>query len=516
MSNQLSTADKTYLTAQQQKQIQALKQAWADASAAGDTAAMARANQQAEAIRATAGYAGGSDGSGYYKLNETGGAAPAGAGKSAGEVQQWVTDYHNTHYNENNGWINGYSTAMNLRSMANYIRQQMEANSNAWAAADAAGKSYLHDQNQQLAKILEKAVGGAKSTYNEKLGRWETDNANLGYGYNVGQYNDPDWYRNTYGMTDEQMEAYRNDTARYHNFVDQRVVRNWQDESSGYTGEYAQFVNGPYGQLLGGTNGVDRSVYANVQGDGFDDENEQYEIPRNADGTIAPKAPALKNNNSMSDYTKQFAAYVEDGVIQPGKLKLGGGVPSGGGSGSLHIGSVVPSGGADSGLLDRWQAAAQEQAISNRDYAVDKAVQQLLAAQARADAAYQTQRDQIAKDERNALDNAALYAEARGDRGGIGQTQYSQILAQAAANRQTVNTAQARLAADTQQQIIQLRAEGKFQAADDLLEISQTYLLKLLALEQWAAEYALDNAKFEASVTQWQQEYWLQAAKLLL
>ena len=106
-------------------------------------------------------------------------------------------------------------------------------------------------------------------------------------------------------------------------------------------------------------------------------------------------------------------------------------------------------------------------------------------------------------------------AQARGDRGGIGQTQYSQILAQAAANRQTVNTAQTQLANDTRQQIIQLRAEGKFQAADDLLEISQTYLLKLLALEQWAAEFRLDTQKFEASVNQWQQEYLLKVAKML-
>ena len=501
MAKNLSTADQTYLTDRQQQQIQALKDAWAAASAAGDQAAMEQAHRQAEAIRAGAGYTGGSDGSGYTALT---------GGKSAGEVQQWVDDYQKSNYSDSKGWVNGYSTAMNLRSMANYIRQQMEANSNAWAAADEAGKSYLHDQNVQLSKILENAVGGAKSTYNEALGRWETDNANLGYGYNTGQYNDPDWYKNAYGMTEEQMEAYRNDTNRYHNFVDQRVVRNWQDESSGFTGEYAQFVNGPYGQLMGGTKGVDRSIYVNVQGDGFDDENENYEIRD-------PKAPALKNNNTMSDYTKQFASYVEDGVIRPGTLK-GGGVGFGGmTTEALPTATVSPAAeGADSTLLDRWQQAAKDQAVTARDYAVDKAVPQLLQAQAQAETAYQNQRDQIAKEERNALDNAALYAEARGDRGGIGQTQYSQILAQAAANRQTVNAAQTQMAAQTRQQIAQLRAEGQFQTADDLLEISQTYLLKLLELEQWAAEYSLDNAKFEAGVAQWQQEYWLQVAKLLM
>ena len=506
MSNQLSAADQKYLTAEQQKQIQALKQAWAEYNAANDQAGMAWANQQAETIRATAGYAGGSDGSGYQRLD-------GGAGKSAAEVQQWVADYRNANYNPNSGWINGYSTAMNLRSMANYIRQQMEANSNAWAAADAEGKAYLHEQNQQLAGILEQAVGGAKSTYNDKLGRWETDNANLGYGYNVGQYRDLDWYRNAYGMTDEQIEAYRNDTARYHNFVDQQVVRNWVDESSGFTGEYAQFVNGPYGQLLGGTKGVDRSVYVNVQGDGFDDENEDYRVPRNPDGSVAARAPALKNNNTMTDYTRQFAAYVKDGVIQPGKGNVG--APPVRGGAAVRQGQNAVTGGANSALLDKWQAAASEQAVAARDYAVDKAVQQLLAAQTEADAVHQAQRDQIAREERNALDNAALYAEARGDRGGIGQAQYTQILNQAAANRQTVNAAQAQLAAQTRQQIIQLRAEGKFQAADDLLEIAQTYLLKLLDLEQWAAEYALDNAKFQSSVAQWQQEFLLKAANAM-
>ena len=172
--------------------------------------------------------------------------------------------------------------------------------------------------------------------------------------------------------------------------------------------------------------------------------------------------------------------------------------------------------GVDSGLLDRWQEAAKEQAVTARDYAVDQAVQQLLAAQSRADEAYQTQRDQIARDERSALDNSALYAEARGDRGGIGQAQYNQIQAQAAANRQAVSTAQTQLAADTQRQIAQLRAEGKFETADDLLEIAQTYLLKLLELEKWASEYQLDTAKFQASLQQWQQEYQLKALQLML
>lgn len=511
MADGLSSADQMYLSEEQQKQILALKQAWAEANAAGDREAMTRANQQAEAIRAQAGYAGGSDGSGYTRLG-----AGVQAGQSAEEVQKWVDQYRYTNYSDRNGWINGFSTDMNLRSMANYIRQQMQANSDAWAAADDAGKAYLHGQNLQLAKILEDAVGGASSTYNEALGRWETTNADLGYGYNVGQYNDPDWYRNAYGMTDEQMEAFRSDTARYRNFVDQRVVRNWVDESSGYTGKYAQFVNGPYGQLLNGTANVDPTVYTDVIGDGFGDDS--YRAPTGPDGSIAPQQPPLKNNNSMTEYTRQFASYVdENGVIQPGSLvRSHPGRGTGASVGQAAYGTGSAGDTADAGLLDQWRQAAETQTVQARNAAVDRAVQQLLQAQAEADARYQNQREQITREERNALDNAALYAETRGDRGGIGREQYNQIQATAAANRQAVNTAQAQLAADTARQMAQLRADGEFEKADSLLEIAQVYLLKLLELEQWAAEYQLDTQKFQQSVSQWQQEFALKVAKALI
>lgn len=313
----LSDKDKL-LDADSQKQIQAYKDQWAAANAAGDKAAMDAAHAAAEAIRNKAGYSGGNDGSGVLLNNQPQQAQtqPVG-GKSADEVAQWVKDYEAANLG-NNGWNNGYSVGMNLRSMANYIRQQMDANSKAWAGADAATKEYLHDQNVQLSKILEKAVGGAQSTYNEQLGRWETDNANLGYGFNTGQYNDLDWYKNVYGMTDDQIKQYQNDTDRYYNFVDQRVVRNWQDESSGFTGEYAQFVNGPYAQLLNGTNGVDRSIYVDIIGDNFGREDE-YEPVLDAYGNVLPQAPALKNNNA-SDYTRNLAAYTENGVILPNIL----------------------------------------------------------------------------------------------------------------------------------------------------------------------------------------------------
>ena len=508
---QLSKADQTYLTKEQQQEILALKTAWEQANAAGDEQAKKAANQKAEAIRASAGYQGGTSGNGYTKVNTSVG------GASADEVKKWVDDYEYANYDAKTGWVNGFSSEMNLRSMANYIRQQMQANSKAWSGADEATRDYLHDQNLQLAEILRDATGGATSTYNEALGRWETDNANLGYGYNTGQYLDEAWNRSAYGMTDEQMEAYRRDENRYRNYVDQSLIRNWVDESSGYTGVYAQFVNGPYAALLNGSKGtvVNPAVYKDVIGDGF------AEVPfapqTDSQGNIVPRAPALKNNNGASDYLRQFTSYVdENGVIQPGLLietnpagarrRVTSQTTGGAGTGGTGYGGSI---------LDQWRDAASQQAVNIRDYAVDEAVAQLLKAEAEALAGYQTQRNQIEGESRNAMDNAALYAETRGDRGGIGQAQYNTIQATAAKNRQAVNTAQNQLTAETAQQAAQLRAQGEFEKADDLLEIAQTYLLKLLDMEQWAAEYQLDAAKFQASIYQWQQEFQLSAAKAL-
>lgn len=510
--NGLSSADKT-LSQSDQEAIKKYKSDWQAAYDRGDQSGMDAAHAAAEGVRAKRGYSGGSDGSGYI-------ARPANSGgNNVGQVQDWVSQYEYDNYDAGRGWINGYSDDMNMRSMANFIRQQMKANSDAWASADEAGKAYLHDQNLQLAQVLEKTVGGAKSTYNAELGRWETENANLGYGYNIGQYQDEDWYKEQYGMTDEQIEHYRNDTDRYYNFVDQGILRSFYDESNGFTGKYAQFVNGPYGQLLMGTNGVNAATYSDRIGDGFADELE-YKPQRDAQGNIVPRTPPLKNNNSLNDYTAQFTSRTDNGIIYPGKLVETN--PGGGMNGAAGLPAVRPGQNRQErqisgvGTLEQWQQSAMEQAAASRDHAVDKAVQALLRAQQEAEARYQTQRDQIAKEELQGLDNAALYAETRGDRGGIGLSQYNRVRAQADANRQTVSNAQTQLASDTAQQITRLRADGEFEKADDMMQIAQTYLLKLLELEQWAAEYSLDVEKFEESVRQWEKEYQLSLARALI
>jgi hypothetical protein len=79
---------------------------------------------------------------------------------------------------------------------------------------------------------------------------------------------------------------------------------------------------------------------------------------------------------------------------------------------------------------------AQKQQSENQiNYAVEQGVNDLTRAEEDAQAQFQTQRDQIAANERQDLDNSALYSEMRGDRGGIGQAQYNSIQNTAATNQ---------------------------------------------------------------------------------
>ena len=589
----LSEADKQYLNADQQKQISALKDAWAAASAAGDQAGMAEANKQAEAIRAQAGYSGGSDGSGYallggqnngqaqnsqlqnagqaqntylgdrnlsadlqaqiaalqaeyakaqaegdqlrmqnahaqaeairnrfgYSGGADGSQATSIGGLPAEYVQQWAEEYRKRNYSPVNGWDNGYSTDMNLRSMANFIRQQMQANSDAWATADAETRQYLQDQNQQLAKILEQNNGGAQSVYNEALGRWETGNANLGYGYNVGQYNDPEWYKNVYGMTDDQIEKYRNDTDRYRNFVDQRVIRNWVDDSSGYTGIYSQFVNGPFGQLLsGGTKNTNPWIYTDAIGDGFNDAADSYVPVVDGNGNIIPQAPALKNANDISDYTRQFTSWVdENGVIQPGTLpggNVGGGAYGAGGAvnpyqydpasdtytgadySNVHgdprnialekLSGLSASGGSSGtgsgGLQDyinQMYDASLKSQLAQLEAAYQESLAELEKSQTETDAAYNEQKRQAQGDAERSAANWRELAMAQGlNTGAMGQAALAQNN-QLQSNLNTLSTAQQQaldnirnqrtlLGKQYQLQILQAQADNDFERAQAL------------------------------------------------
>lgn len=158
-------------------------------------------------------------------------------------------------------------------------------------------------------------------------------------------------------------------------------------------------------------------------------------------------------------------------------------------------------------LLNQWKEASAQQQTSRIDYATQQAVTELERALADAAPQYQTQRNQIAADERKAMDNAALYAEARGDRGGIGQEQYNLIQSSAAQSRLAVSQAQTKLKTDIQRQIADLRAKGEFDKADAALTITQQYLAQLMDLQKWQIEYSMDYAQFQEQLRQWQVHF---------
>lgn len=192
------------------------------------------------------------------------------------------------------------------------------------------------------------------------------------------------------------------------------------------------------------------------------------------------------------------------------------GISGGSGSGSLNPGVAdTYNPGSMNNYLDQWYKDAQEQQKNTIDFGTSQSVNDLLRAQQDAEAQYQAQRNQIAIDEAKAKDNQALYAEARGDKGGIGAAQYDAIMNTAAQNRLSVNSAQTKLATDTARQIADLRAQGEYEKADAILQLSQQYLSQLMSLEQWSMEYNLSVAQFNASLQQWQKEYDLKVADLL-
>lgn len=167
-------------------------------------------------------------------------------------------------------------------------------------------------------------------------------------------------------------------------------------------------------------------------------------------------------------------------------------------------------------LMAAWQSAALEQSNASVDYAVQQAIREYERQLQDAQPKFKEQVESVAKEERQALDNAALYAELRGDRGGIGQEQYGAILNAAAQNRLAVQQAQTKLATDTARQITDLRAQGEFEKADAALEITQEYLSQLVKLEQWAAEHQLSQKEFLAEMQRWEAEYALELQQLQL
>lgn len=164
-------------------------------------------------------------------------------------------------------------------------------------------------------------------------------------------------------------------------------------------------------------------------------------------------------------------------------------------------------------LLEQQTEAARQQTEGQIDRTVEQGVQELQRAEEEAQAGFQSMRDRTEIEERQALDEQALYAELRGDRGGIGLAQAASIRNTAAVNRRQVNLEQQRLATDTARQIEQLRRQGEFEKADAVLQLRQKQLSELLELERWAKDRNLSIGEFNSQLARWEAEYAWQLRK---
>ena len=157
--------------------------------------------------------------------------------------------------------------------------------------------------------------------------------------------------------------------------------------------------------------------------------------------------------------------------------------------------------------LNQRADAAKQQTDATIDRAVDQQALDLQRALSDAESQYATQQNAVTANEMAALDNAALYAEARGDRGGIGQGQYGSIQNTAAQNRLAVQQAQTKLSTDTMRQISDLRAQGEFDKADALLSLTQSYLSELSSIEKYAASHNLSVDQINTAIAEWEAEF---------
>ena len=232
----------------------------------------------------------------------------------------------------------------------------------------------------------------------------------------------------------------------------------------------------------------------------------EAEVPY-SDKFYAALAAGIPNGINASEFiAKDKAADAAKGMVNGARAFIG-------------TGSVAPIDYVDIAQQKAELAARENQerarAVLAADYAVAQGVKALDRNLQDSRAKFQTQRNQVDADEAKALDNQVLYAEARGDRGGIGMTQYGGIQNTAATNRQVVNSAEVKLQTDTAREIADLRAQGEFEKADKVLAISNKYLTELQNLEKWAKEKNVGVQEFNAKLRQWENEYLLDVGEYL-
>ena len=132
-----------------------------------------------------------------------------------------------------------------------------------------------------------------------------------------------------------------------------------------------------------------------------------------------------------------------------------------------------------SSLISQLYDKEEERLKTELNYETQASVDQLNRALQDAQPTYEAAIANQLLETKQAQDAQALYNRLNGDRGGIGSAQMASIGNTGAKNREAIAAQQRQLATDTARQIADLRAQGKFQEANLLLQNSQQKLAAL-------------------------------------
>lgn len=130
-------------------------------------------------------------------------------------------------------------------------------------------------------------------------------------------------------------------------------------------------------------------------------------------------------------------------------------------------------------IINQMYDAADRQIRDSINYETQNAADQLQRALRDAQPQYESAIAQQLLETKQAQDARALRNQINGDRGGIGSAQIDSIGNTGAKNREAIAQQQRQLATDTARQLADLRAQGKYQEASELLKSSQQRLSAL-------------------------------------
>ena len=148
-----------------------------------------------------------------------------------------------------------------------------------------------------------------------------------------------------------------------------------------------------------------------------------------------------------------------------------------------------------------------QRAYNQIDYATNQGITEYQRALEDALPTYAAQRGQADLEGQKNAKNAALYAEQRGDRGGIGAAQYNAAQIARANQLNQINTAQNKAALDTSRAIADLRSKGEFEKADKLMEVTNNYLSQLMDARKWVQNYNMQYAQYDLQLRNAEQDY---------